>query len=146
MSLSTGISNGCLTDFIGSGNVRSPFTIPFTPFFEQHKYDKDLTYPTVLEALYSETGRVERSFSSKILATVRPELPVWDKYVLENLGEAVPPYGSRNLAKIIAAYDDICAWYQSDEALRLVPVFDAHFPNIPITNTKKIDFILWQTR
>lgn len=122
------------------------FYSAFYSFFEEHKRDKDLTYSTVLEALYSETGRIERSFSSKILATICPEFPIWDKYVLENLGKTVPPYGCHDLSKIIAVYDGICTWYQSDEATQLISIFDAHFPHAPITDTKKIDFILWQTR
>lgn len=115
-------------------------------FLEEHKQDQQLTYPMVLQELYSETGRIERSFSSKILATVRPEYPVWDQYVLENLGKKAPAYGTRDLEKIISAYDDICTWYQTDEARKKIAVFEAHFPNVPITDTKKIDFILWQTR
>lgn len=115
-------------------------------FLENHKYDHDLTYHSVLHALYSATGRIERSFSSKVLATVRPECPVWDRYVINHLGLKPPAYSVRDMSRVVAIYNQICAWYQTDEAKQKVDIFDAHFPGVPITDTKKIDFILWQTR
>lgn len=115
-------------------------------FLEDHKYDHDLTYGAVLQALYSETGRIERSFSSKVLATIRPDCPVWDHYVIGHLGLRPPVYSVRDTSKVIAIYDQICAWYQTDEAKKNLDIFDAHFPGVSITDTKKIDLILWQTR
>lgn len=115
-------------------------------FLEDHKHDHDLTYHSVLHALYSATGRIERSFSSKVLATIRPECPVWDRYVISYLGLKPPAYSVRDTSRVVAIYNQICAWYQTDEAKQKIDTFDAHFPGVPITDTKKIDFILWQTR
>ncbi len=126
---------------------RSPrFYETFYHFLEEHKHDQNLTYFTILQTLYQVNSTVERSFSSKLLATVCPEYPVWDIHVLNNLGKKAPPYGTKDLNAIVCAYKDICAWYQTDEAKEKVTIFDLHFPNIQITDTKKIDFILWQTR
>lgn len=124
----------------------SSFYTAFYRFLEDHKQDQNLTYSSVLQEIHSATGRIERSFSSKLFATVRPEYPVWDSHVLNNLGLKPPTYGTRDLDKIVSTYECICSWYQSDEARQRVAIFDAHFPNAPITDTKKIDFILWQTR
>ena len=36
----------------------------------------------VIGSLYVEAGNVEASFSSKMIATIDPEKPIWDQYVL----------------------------------------------------------------
>lgn len=48
--------------------------------------------------------------------------------------------------KVLDTYQKICDWYQKTEAQSKIAVFDANFPNVDITNVKKIDFVLWQTR
>jgi hypothetical protein len=35
-------------------------------------------------------GKLEASFASKLLATIDPNLPVWDKHVLRNTGLKAP--------------------------------------------------------
>ena len=44
-------------------------------FMEQHKHDPALTFEDVLTHLYRETGTMQASFSSKLLATVNPDMP-----------------------------------------------------------------------
>lgn len=123
------------------------FYICFYQFLEQQKFNTTLTYPQVLTYLYNETGRIHASFSSKLLATVRPEMPVWDKHVLENLGLQPPKYSEKNrFEKVVALYNSICNWYQTQEAKSMIPIFEKFFPDANISNTKKIDLILWQTR
>lgn len=119
----------------------------FYQFLEQQKYNDSLTYEQILSYLYNETGRIYASFSSKLLATVRPEMPVWDKHVLENLGLHPPKYSEKNrFEKVVSVYNSICDWYQTQEATSMIPIFEEHFPYANISSTKKIDLILWQTR
>ena len=119
----------------------------FYLYLEEHKLDTSLTYEQVLTYLFQETGCILASFSSKLLATVRPEMPVWDKYVLSNLGLKAPYYSCKSrFQKVLDTYERICDWYQTPEAQCKVAVFDANFPNTNITSVKKIDFVLWQTR
>ena len=94
---------------------------------------------------------MEASFSSKMLSVINPQYPVWDKYVLINLGLKAPyTYDKNRMSKIICIYNDIVTWYErflnTEEAQNLIEKFDRHYPNSGITNLKKIDLIIWQTR
>ena len=35
--------------------------------------------------MYEATGNIEASFSSKMLATINTDMPIWDCYVVQNL-------------------------------------------------------------
>lgn len=54
-------------------------------YLEKHKRRKT-SFDQVLDHLHAELGRYEPSFSSKLVATLDPEQPVWDRFVLENTG------------------------------------------------------------
>ena len=119
----------------------------FYEYLQQQKCNPQLTFHEVLTHLYEVTGILTPSFSSKLLATVRPEMPVWDQFVLKNLGLKAPYYYDKNrVSKTEALYAAICDWYHTDEAKERLTFFNSNFANIPITDTKKIDLILWQTR
>ena len=90
---------------------------------------------------------VEASFSSKMIATLNPQMPIWDKYVLQNLGLKAPySYAKNRLTKVVRLYDQIIQWYDTEEAKHCLEIFNQHYPNVEMTDTKKIDWILWGTR
>ncbi len=35
--------------------------------------------------MYKETGNIEASFSGKMTAAVDADMPIWDRYVIQNL-------------------------------------------------------------
>lgn len=116
-------------------------------YLERSKDNDGLTFEDVVTYLYRETGNIHASFSSKLLATVKPDMPVWDKFVLQNLGLRAPYYYEKErLQKTIQLYDRICKWYTTAEASEKLIVFDEKFPNSNISDVKKVDFILWATR
>lgn len=116
-------------------------------FLEQNKDNPSLTFEEILTYLYEETGSIHASFSSKLLATVNPDMPIWDKFVLQNLGLRTPYYYAKDrMQKTIQLYQRICEWYQSEQAREKLQLFNALFPNEEISDVKKIDFILWATR
>ena len=53
-------------------------------------------FDTALDYLWSTLGRYEPSFSSKLVATLDPDRPVWDRFVLKNTGQKAPSYAARN--------------------------------------------------
>ena len=59
-------------------------------YLEKKKNNGALTFEDVVTYLYHETGSIHASFSSKLLATVRADMPVWDKFVLQNLSLRAP--------------------------------------------------------
>lgn len=56
----------------------------------------NVSFEEVLQYLYSDLGRVEPSFSSKLVATIDDSKPVWDVHVLNNLGLKQPYYTSKS--------------------------------------------------
>ena len=116
-------------------------------YLEKNKNNGALTFEDVVTYLYHETGSIHASFSSKLLATVREDMPVWDKFVLQNLGLRAPYYYEKErLQKTIRLYDRICEWYTTAEASEKLHVFNEKFPESNLSDVKKVDFILWATR
>ena len=119
-------------------------------FMENHK-DKDVSFEDTFLYFYQEFGRIEASFSSKLVATINPNMPIWDSVVLGHLQLKKPKYTSHDRIKeTIAVYDTICDWYQkyllSPDGMDMIEEFDRTYPYTDISPVKKIDFILWQTR
>ena len=76
-------------------------------------------------------------------------MPVWDKYVLQNMGIEIKRY---SLKKCVECYKKILEYYDkmemSGEANELIKMFDDHFPQYKdkFTRIKKMDLMLWQRR
>jgi hypothetical protein len=110
------------------------------------------TFDEVINRLSVTTGRYEPSFSSKLVATIRPEKPIWDVHILNNTGHSAPSYSARDKFQLAKkAYESIEKWYEgfikSDDGKIYIEVFDETIlEHKKITDLKKIDFILWQTR
>lgn len=120
-------------------------------FMEDQK-GLDISFPKVLHYLKARLNRYEPSFSSKLAATHNPNMPVWDINVLSNIGLKAPSYTSPDKFDLAeSAYNAIQKWYQkvecSPEGAKIILMFDEHISKSKlITNTKKIDFVLWQAR
>ena len=121
-------------------------------YMEQMKHNNaTITFEDVFSYIQEKTSRCETSFSSKLLATINPNMPVWDSFVLENLGiKKIYPSAKDKEIKIVSAYNKICQWYEkfinTEEAKLIVDTFDEIYPHTEITDTKKIDLFLWQNR
>lgn len=131
----------------------SEFYKAFYQKLETSKQGKCPTYGEVIDYFYSRFQRIEASFSSKLIATINPNLPVWDKEILRNLRLRKPYYYERveaRLEKTKKLFSVIIKWYadylKTEDCRKQLAEFDMQLPNSGITNTKKIDLILWQTR
>ena len=129
-----------------------PWRESYFDYFEKMKDAPDLTFEKVLDALFLMTGNIEASFSSKLIATLFPDMPIWDQYVLKNLGLKMPT-GSRStqLRAAKRLYQEICQWYEeylpTENATACVQAFDKMLPHYThISKVKKIDFVLWSNR
>lgn len=102
--------------------------------------------------MYENTGNIEPSFSSKMYATVCPDKPIWDKYVLQNLNlELKGKSKAEKLNNAITLYAEIEKWYdnfmKTDKATVWLAAFDFAWPDYTnISSIKKVDFVLWQNR
>ena len=118
----------------------------------ENRKSAPIRFEEVLDHMYSVLGRYEPSFSSKLAATLDPNEPVWDKHVLQNTGQKAPYYSA--LDKVERAknvFGKVREWYrkhmQSPEGKTMVTVFnDMVEEHDRITDIKKVDFVLWQTR
>ena len=110
------------------------------------------TFASILTHLYESTGNIEPSFSSKMLATIYPDKPIWDRYVVQNLNmELVGATKQERLENAISLYGKIEKWYseflQTDKANECIEAFDRVMPDYAhISSIKKIDSILWSIR
>jgi hypothetical protein len=122
---------------------------------EKEKRNHTLKFEDTLRAIFAETkGRVEPSFASKLVATCRPEAPVYDDWVCRNLGirkpRAYKPPAVR-LQDALEAYEKLIVFYReampSAIAGSLASEFDRRFPAFAhFTPVKKLDVLLWQMR
>ena len=119
--------------------------------FERAKKEH-YSFADVIGCLYVETGNIEASFSSKMIATIDPDKPIWDQYVLQNLGLELKGKNPRErVEKAIQIYDRIETWYRdylaTEEARKNIEEFDRWLPSYRwIPDIKKIDYLLWSRR
>ena len=122
----------------------------FYDLFEECKNKEDLSFEYILRSLYSLTGNIEASFSSKMLATLNAQMPIWDSIVLSRL-QIKPTTSTDKEMRILDAieiYKNIAYRYdgflQADKAQEVLDKFDEAFPEYEnFSEIKKIDFLLW---
>lgn len=120
-------------------------------YFESIKYSCP-SIESIITYLYNQTGNIESSFSSKMLATIFPEKPIWDRYVVSNLNMHLS--GSTKEEKIenaVQLYKDMEEWYHdflnTEKGKECIRTFDRELPDYKwLTSIKKIDSILWSIR
>ena len=121
-------------------------------YFESQKNNKNLTFEMVIQYLYEKTGQVEASFSTKLLSTVNPNMPIWDAFVLKNLGIKMKAGKPQDrIEQAIRLYRDIHETYmrlaKSEWGKSAIAKFNEVLPDARwISDTKKVDFFIWQTR
>ena len=102
--------------------------------------------------MYEATGNIEASFSSKMLAMINPEMPIWDRYVVQNL--CLNMKGKTKEVQLKCAinlYDQMISWYdgflQTENGRECISEFDRILPGyVWMSDVKKIDFYLWSIR
>ena len=141
--------------FNGFYRIRQRSKEFYTALYEylEHNKNTEISFEQTLAFFHQKFQRFEPSFSSKIVATINPNFPVWDSEVLARLNLKTP---NLNLAtevrfkRMVKIYDDIVSWYSdflnTDQAKNMIKTFDEKIGTLNITDIKKVDLILWQTR
>ena len=120
-------------------------------YFEKLKI-KEPTFEEIILYLYKKTGNVEPSFSSKMLATIIPQKPIWDRYVVQNLNIKLEGASQEEkLKNAVVLYSEMEKWYSnyldSEEGKECIRGFDDFLPNYRwVSDIKKIDALLWSIR
>lgn len=116
------------------------------------EYGNKPSFAQVITEMYERTGNIEPSFSSKLVATLDTDKPVWDKYVLTNLSKKLTGTNKEvRLKNAISLYQDIEEWYRAflltEEGKQWISLFDEKLIEFfDLSATKKIDLILWSMR
>lgn len=125
-------------------------------YFQEIKSSHDITFDAIIDYLYNtlktNQGRqhpVEASFSSKMLATINPDMPILDSQVLTNMGLSI--IGKTPEEKLLCAknvYAEICKRYRTyvgtQDCCNVISLFDNYFPNcLTMSDVRKVDWFLW---
>ncbi len=132
-------------------------------YMETHKNDTELSFENILRAISAIPHKVKKtasnnglatsiepSFASKMLATIKPDHPIWDSQVIKALHIEIDTSlsGEEKIQSYIQAYDqltnEVRNFIQTEEGNACIQRFDATFPNLThISPFKKIDYYLW---
>lgn len=122
----------------------------FFSILQLEKHDPaNSSFSSVLKKISDETGQLEASFCSKLVATINTDLPVLDGQVRDILCLKRP--SGKELHSHVKQYSDLKMWVLNaigeecfGEWRRL---FDGSFPQFQcFTDMKKLDLFLWQLR
>ena len=121
-------------------------------FLMEKNKGKKLNFKEILHEL-RKFGKLEASFTSKLIATIEPDLPIWDKFVLGYFGLKSPSCklsDNERLDQAVITYDKIKEKYneliKKEEGQLMIKIFDEYYLKNNITSIKKMDFFIWQAR
>jgi hypothetical protein len=122
----------------------------FFRLMQTAKHD-GISFPYALDHLQRETGSIEASFTSKLVATIDPAKPVIDKFVLGHFELALPyPKAKERFNRVLIIYEALCDHYArlfaSPTGSMILNCFDRHSGETDLTPVKKADLVLWQIR
>ena len=139
--------------YIGFYRVRRPGTWldKYFSLLQEQKANNTISFAHTLRTL-STPKRIEAVFISKLVATVRPDMPPIDKWVISNLC-LTRPAGSpeQRINGWVGLHSYIRCLYKSliqqDMFKEIQDYFDSSFQQFPgLTDVKKLDILLWQLR
>ena len=114
--------------------------------------DSQPSFEQIIRTLYKNTGNIEASFSSKMLATINSDMPIWDRYVVQNLCLKVKgKTKEEQLSCTVDLYDQMVRWYRTfldtPNGKECIEEFERILPEYKwMSSVKKIDFYLWSIR
>jgi hypothetical protein len=124
------------------------FIVDYFSFLQEHKNNSP-DFIDTLKYFQEKYDKFFYSYVSKMLATIDPNLPIWDLPVCFMLNFKNPDSELSNKRKITKAkeiYELLTEWYNyfipSEEGCKWINFFDDIYPDSNITSIKKIDFIL----
>lgn len=120
-------------------------------YFEQIKNKKDITFQEIIKYLYNKTGNIEASFSSKMLAIINPNMPIWDQYIISNLELKVEGKDKKErLNNTICIYNEIMKeekeLLKRQDIQQSIKEFKDKYNDYKLTDIKILDYLLWNNR
>ena len=123
----------------------------FYTYFEHIKNNLDITFEEILDYIYKKTGNIEASFSSKLLSSINPNMPIWDQYVLKNLDlEVTGNTKEEKLENTKILYYKIISEEQKllkdTKVKKEIKKFRKYLPEYDLTDIRILDYIIWSKR
>lgn len=124
-------------------------------WMEKMKTNLNPSFEETMNHLYQQTGKIEPSFSSKLVAIINPDAPVYDSVVASNLGLNAPRQYLPDQERIQAFAELYTLITNQMNGLIAHPDFpqlssalDTQFDQFApaLTPTRKMDLLLWQFR
>ena len=120
-------------------------------YFEENKYNKNLTFEDIIKYLYKKTKNVEASFSSKLLATINPKMPIWDQYVIKNMNlNLIGKTKDEQIQNAIDLYnkmvDECKNLLEREDVKKCIDKIKTLIDKYDVEDIKILDFILWSIR
>lgn len=120
-------------------------------YFNKNRKNMQITFDEIADYLYKKTGNIEASFSSKMLSTINPNMPIWDQYVLNNLNIKVDGHTKdEKLINTKEAYkkiiEEVNNKLKEKDIKESISDFRKFFPELNFSDVKILDFILWNDR
>ena len=137
-------------DFFVMRSRKSQYYTMFYLFLEQKK-TSGVSFEETLDYLKGAEGRLEISFSSKLIHVINPNRPIWDNNVsVQHFKMKLPKHGvdgSIRQKEIVRAYHEYCSrfyeYVDSSEGQAVIRLFNEKYPHTGFTDVKKVDFIMW---
>jgi hypothetical protein len=110
---------------------------------------KEFDFERILNQLHDVSGRVEFSFTTKMCHTLHTEMPIYDNNVAFLFGFAVHQKADKDtkIQRYLMFYNELTNIYQDllehTNIKNMLIQFDDEFKNPIMSQTKKLDFILW---
>ena len=121
----------------------------FFDILEREKGNKSISFNVILKEIYKNTGRRQSFYSSSIVHTSNPKMPIWNKNLIYDLSLKEYYDPSRGLDPYNKTYLYMKTW--ADMAIKdayfttWVEKFDEFFPDFKdFTDIKKLDLFFWR--
>ena len=127
-------------------------------FLEKNKNNKNITFEKIITYLYNnaEGKNIEASFSSKMLATINQNKPIWDSHVLEYIfdEDRIKEYENKKntekleeAIKIYKAIEEKYKEYLNDKKIKkVIKQLRKILKEEKLSDTKILDYIIWTQR
>ena len=120
-------------------------------YFQKVKNNKDIKFEEILNHLKDSTGNIEASFSSKLLATINPNMPIWDQFVLKYYDIKIEDNNPKERIKdITEKYYEIIEKeneeLQKEDIKEAIKQFREDFKEYNLSDIKILDFMIWSNR
>ncbi len=117
-------------------------------YFDEIKDNKNISFDEILKQIYEKTHNVEASFSSKMLATIRPEMPILDQFVLTFFNLVIEGYTpEERINSAMEVYRKIVEeeskMLKDPTVKKEVKQFKEYFMDYKISDVKALDYMIW---